>query len=139
MREVQKVEEQIEKRQGKIEKLNEQASKTSIKNQALGKDADRNEYWFFKEDPGRLYVKKYGQQQGMSDSDYTWYFIDEEEQFEKLIEACNIKGIRERRLHESLRKLRDRLKLKKTRKPKQVVAPGVAAGLEPVAEECKEE
>lgn len=58
-RELQKVDEQIEKRQAKIEKLNEQASKTSIKNQALGKDADRNEYWFFKEDPTRLYIKKY--------------------------------------------------------------------------------
>jgi hypothetical protein len=29
----------------------------SIKNQALGKDADRNEYWFFKEEPGKLFVK----------------------------------------------------------------------------------
>lgn len=25
----------------------------------LGKDADKNEYWFFKEDPGKLFVKKY--------------------------------------------------------------------------------
>jgi hypothetical protein len=24
----------------------------------LGKDADRNEYWFFKEEPGKLFVKK---------------------------------------------------------------------------------
>ena len=55
---MQKVEEQIEKRQAKIEKLNEQASKTSIKTSVLGKDADRNEYWFFKEDPGKIFVKK---------------------------------------------------------------------------------
>jgi TolA-binding protein len=59
LKELQKVEEQIEKRQGKIEKLNEQAGKTSIKNQVLGKDADRNEYWFYKEEPGKLFVKKY--------------------------------------------------------------------------------
>jgi hypothetical protein len=39
--------------------LNEQASKTSIKNQVLGKDVDRNEYWFFKEDPSKLFVKKF--------------------------------------------------------------------------------
>jgi hypothetical protein len=58
IREMQKVEEQIEKRQAKIEKLNEQASKTSIKTSVLGKDADRNEYWFFKEDPGKIFVKK---------------------------------------------------------------------------------
>lgn len=25
----------------------------------LGKDSDRNEYWIFKEDISRLYVKKY--------------------------------------------------------------------------------
>jgi hypothetical protein len=25
----------------------------------LGKDADRNEYWFFKEDPGKLFVKRF--------------------------------------------------------------------------------
>jgi hypothetical protein len=25
----------------------------------LGKDADRNEYWFFKEEPGKLFVKKF--------------------------------------------------------------------------------
>ena len=57
VREMQRVEEQIEKRQVKIEKLNEQASKTSIKTSVLGKDADRNEYWFFKEEPAKLFVK----------------------------------------------------------------------------------
>lgn len=25
----------------------------------LGKDADRNEYWFFKEDPSKLFVKRF--------------------------------------------------------------------------------
>lgn len=59
LRELQKVEEQIERRQAKIERLNEQANKTSIKNQVLGKDADRNEYWFFKEEPSKLFVKKF--------------------------------------------------------------------------------
>jgi len=24
----------------------------------LGKDADKNEYWFFKEDPTKLFIKK---------------------------------------------------------------------------------
>lgn len=27
-----------------------------------------------------------------------WFYYDEEDEFEKLIEACNIKGIRERKL-----------------------------------------
>lgn len=43
----------------RIEKLNEQAHKTSIKTSMLGKDAEKNEYWFFKEEPGKLFVKKY--------------------------------------------------------------------------------
>jgi len=25
----------------------------------LGKDCDKNEYWYFKEEPGKLFVKKY--------------------------------------------------------------------------------
>ena len=75
----------------------------------------------------------------MSDFDYTWYFIDEEEQFEKLIEACNIKGIRERRLQENLRKLRDRLKLKKTRKPKPIATAGVETPVEERKEESESE
>ena len=60
-REIQKFDDQIEKRQSKIDRLNEQANKTSIKNQVLGKDAERNEYWFFKEDPAKIFVKKYVQ------------------------------------------------------------------------------
>jgi hypothetical protein len=55
---MQNIEEQIEKRQTKIEKLNEQVSKTSIKTSILGKDADKNEYWFFKDQPGKLFIKK---------------------------------------------------------------------------------
>lgn len=58
-RELQRFDDQIEKRQARIDRLNEQANKTSIKNQVVGKDADRNEYWFFKEDPGKIFVKKY--------------------------------------------------------------------------------
>jgi len=29
---------------------------------------------------------------------FCWLFYDEEDEFEKLIEACNVKGIRERKL-----------------------------------------
>ncbi len=56
---MQKIEDQIEKRQNKIEKLNEQALKTSIKTTMIGKDADKNEYWFFKEDPCKVFIKKF--------------------------------------------------------------------------------
>jgi hypothetical protein len=30
----------------------------STKTQMLGKDANRNEYWFFKEEPTKLFIKK---------------------------------------------------------------------------------
>ena len=44
---------------------------------------------------------------------YHWFYYEEEDEFEKLIEACNTKGIRERKLQENLKKIRDRLKMKK--------------------------
>jgi hypothetical protein len=47
---------------------------------------------------------------------FKWYYYDDSAQFERLIEACNLKGIRERRLQENLRKIKDRLKLKKVKK-----------------------
>lgn len=94
----------------------------------LGKDVDRNEYWFFKEEPGKLFIKKQ-EVKASEDTDMVngaafketinvWYYYDEETQIDKLIEACNIKGIRERKLQEGLKKLRDRMKLKKGRKTK---------------------
>ena len=56
---MQKIEDQIERRQNKIERLNEGAHKTSIKNSMIGKDADRNEYWHYKEEPAKVFVKKF--------------------------------------------------------------------------------
>ena len=64
----------------------------------------------------------------LSKATFAWSYYDEEGQFEKLLEACNLKGIRERRLQENLRKLRDRLKLKKTRKTKVPIAESLASG-----------
>ena len=58
---MEKIDEQIERRHGKIERLNESAHKTSIKTQMLGKDCDKNEYWFFKEEAGKLFIKKQDQ------------------------------------------------------------------------------
>jgi hypothetical protein len=57
-----KIEDQVAKKQGKIEKLNELMQKSSLKNMALGKDGNHNEYWYFKEDPSRIYVKIYESQ-----------------------------------------------------------------------------
>jgi hypothetical protein len=61
-----------------------------------------------------------------------WFFYDEEVQFYKLLESCNIKGIRERRLNENLRKVAERLKLKKMKKPKaDAAAPAQPANGQP--------
>lgn len=40
-----------------IGRLNEKAFKSSIKTTILGKDADKSEYWHFKDDCSRLYVR----------------------------------------------------------------------------------
>ena len=40
-----------------ISRLNEKAFKSSIKTTVLGKDAQKSEYWHFKDDCGRLYVR----------------------------------------------------------------------------------
>lgn len=41
----------------KIEKIVEQYQSLSIKTSVLGQDASMNEYWFFKDDPTKIFVK----------------------------------------------------------------------------------
>ena len=48
---------------------------------------------------------------------YSWFYYEREDQFEELFESLNLKGQRERKLQENLKKIKDRLKLKK---PKRV-------------------
>lgn len=76
----------------------------------LGKDVERNEYWIFKEEPTKVFVKIYENveseemqiDEGIDEIKkaltYEWCYYDEEEEYEKLIEACNTKGIREKKL-----------------------------------------
>lgn len=79
----------------------------------LGKDANRNEYWFFREDPERIYMRA-------GEESVSWHYLDEEVKFEQLVDSMNPKGIRERKLLEGLKKCKDRLKLKK---PKKTASP----------------
>ena len=65
-----------------------------------------NEYWFFKDDCTRLYIKK----------ENGWHFLDEDEEFEQLVESLNLKGLREKKLFENLKKIKASLKLKKSKK-----------------------
>lgn len=120
--------------------------KASIRTNMLGKDADRNEYWHFKEDPERVYIQKEEAQEhedpyAVAEAKIYWQYIDEEEKFDQLIESMNPKGIRERKLLEGLRRCRDRLKLKKAKKVAAIVAvqQDVPMALEEVVEENKDE
>ena len=54
---------------------------------------------------------------------YQWYYYEREDQFEGLFESLNIKGQRERKLQENLRRIKDRLKLKKAKKVAGYKAP----------------
>ena len=55
--EIYKFEEIINKKLVKIEKIVEQYQSLSIKTAVLGQDASLNEYWFFKDDPTKIFVK----------------------------------------------------------------------------------
>lgn len=83
----------------------------NISSNMLGKDCSRNEYWHFKEDPERIYLR--------TDS-CKWQYLDEEQAFEQLLESLNPKGIREKKLLESLKKCKERLKLQKSKKNNDV-------------------
>ena len=135
LKETERLQDHITKRHQKLDKLSEQALKTSIKNQVLGKDADKNEYWFFKEDPGKLFVKKYylpeppkafddDEDQMICENHpkefkFSWHYYDEEDEFTKLMEGCNTKGMRERKLQESLRRIAERMRMRKGKKKRE--------------------
>lgn len=53
-----RLDELIKKRQTQIAKLNEKLYKSSIKTTMLGQDAQRSEYWHFKDDCSRIYIRK---------------------------------------------------------------------------------
>lgn len=148
----------------------------NIKTTVLGIDQRQGEYWLFKDDLTRLYIKQKGAQEklriafeiadqdedkladdnaedkvnGDQDAEMEvenqpgklqakngdqkdpvdkWLFIDEEEDFETLLESLNAKGIHEKKLIENLKKIRSSLKLKKVKKaasPAQLDASGQA-------------
>lgn len=59
---------------------------------------------------------------------YSWFYYEREDQFEDLFESLNLKGQRERKLQENLKKIKDRLKLKK---PKRAAVRPEAQQVEP--------
>jgi len=48
----------IARKHQKIEKLMESYHNLNIRTSVLGQDGHMSEYWFFKDDPSRLFIKK---------------------------------------------------------------------------------
>ena len=94
-----RLDEIIKKKHAHIAKLNEKLYKSSIKTTMLGQDAQRSEYWHFKDDCSRIYIRKEETQTTdveMADGTeeivteavttpkvvYSWYYYDREEQLD---------------------------------------------------------
>lgn len=80
----------------------------------LGVDAYLSEYWLFKDDCQRLFVKKMAQDSQPA----AWFFLDDEDDFDQICCSLNSRGVREKRLLESLRKVKPSLKLRKAKSSK---------------------
>lgn len=93
----------------KIHRLNDQIWKVSLKVPVIGRDLD-NEYWFFKDEPSKLYVKDLKTKE--------WGFYNDDESIAELHDSLISKGIKEKRLLEGLRKIKDKLRMKKTKDSK---------------------
>jgi Williams-Beuren syndrome DDT (WSD), D-TOX E motif len=101
------VENKINRVRTKIEGLNDKIFKTSIKTTQLGRDCEKNEYWYFKEEPSKMFVKR---------PEGEWFYYENETEINALFVSLNPKGIREKKLIENSKKILDKLKVKRARK-----------------------
>ena len=83
-----------------------------MKSPLIGEDCERNQYWVFKEDLSRIYVK--------NPFLNTWSIYDDELAINQLEASLCFKGIRERKLQEQIKKLKGKLKYKKKKEASQV-------------------
>jgi hypothetical protein len=138
LNEMDDIEDKITKKRNKIDTLNDKIFKTSVKTSQLGRDSDKNEYWYFKEEPSKVFVKKtiiykpnIAETDGMKNGnevdlekdkamlemrekgpDFQWFYYEHESEIESLFNSLNPKGIRERKLIEFAKKILDKLKVK---------------------------
>jgi glucan-binding YG repeat protein len=98
-----KHDEKIELLNSKIARLNDSLFKVSVKVSIIGHDLE-NEYWFFKDDVSKLYVKDLITGQ--------WSYYSDENSIMELENSLLTKGIKERKLYEGLRKLRGKMRIK---------------------------
>lgn len=71
----------------------------------LGQDSERNEYWLFKEDLTKIYVRLAATN--------TWAQYDDEASVVQLEQSLSTRGIREKKLQEQIKKHKSKLKYKK--------------------------
>jgi hypothetical protein len=100
---VQEFDEKIEGLNSKISKLNDLIWKVSLKVSVIGRDLN-NEYWFFKDEQSKLYVKDL--------QTNTWGYYNDEESILALENSLLTKGSKERKLYEGLRKLKGKMRIK---------------------------
>ena len=100
---LQEFDEKIESHNSKISKLNDLIWKVSLKISVIGRDLN-NEYWFFKDEPSKLYVKDL--------LTNTWGYYNDEESILALENSLLTKGTKERKLYEGLRKLKGKMRIK---------------------------
>lgn len=122
-RTIHDVEEKIENLNSKIQRLNDSIWKVSLKVSIIGRDLE-NEYWFFKDDPTKLYVKDL--------STNEWGYYNDEETILELENSLITKGTKERRLYEGLRKLKGKMKIRKNKEVQQDDASDMDEDGEPI-------
>lgn len=84
---IHEVEERIENLNDKVQRLTDQIWKLSLKVSIIGRDLN-NEYWFFKGEPSRLYVKDLRTN--------TWGYYNDEESLLELENSLLTKGTKEK-------------------------------------------
>lgn len=92
----------------KISRLNDQLFKVSVKVSIIGYDLE-NEYWYFKDEPTKIYVKNMESRQ--------WGYYSDEESIQELEKSLLTKGSKEKKLCEGLRRLRGKMRIKASKIP----------------------
>ena len=66
----------------------------------------------------------------MQSHKFSWFYIEDEEKYEQLVDSLNPKGVREKKLQENLKKIKNHIKLKKSKKSLEKVGKQLDGSLE---------
>ena len=100
------LDEKIESFNNKIARLNDSLFKVSVKISIIGYDLN-NEYWYFKDEPNKIYVKDLETKK--------WGYYNDEESILQLENSLITKGLKERKLYEGLRRLKGKMRVRRTK------------------------